>query len=122
MKRSFSPVDEAELRLAAHFQDAARSTGVAAPRIMRPQHFSMAIAQLGYIRTLSCRSRLAAQSPAERTLNEGRVAEVITKPPVSSTVRRHPGGRSVVIAQWSSGATDASRDRGPTCATRLGTT
>lgn len=49
-------------------------------RVLRPQHFSMAIAQLGHILELSCRNWLAAQSSAERTLNEGRVAEFIDKP------------------------------------------
>jgi Ser/Thr protein kinase RdoA (MazF antagonist) len=56
----------------------ARAGGPA--RVERPQDFSMAIAQLGHILEFSCRNWLAAQTPDQRTLNEGRVSEFITKP------------------------------------------
>lgn len=49
-------------------------------RVERQPQFSMAIAQLGHILEISCRRWLAAGSPEERSLNEGRVAGFIDKP------------------------------------------
>ncbi|MCU1360056.1 MAG: aminoglycoside phosphotransferase [Ilumatobacteraceae bacterium] len=59
-----------------HAYRAAKGPG----RVNRPQHFSMAIAQLGHILEISCTRWLAAVDQADRVLNEGRVAEFVTRP------------------------------------------
>jgi aminoglycoside phosphotransferase (APT) family kinase protein len=50
-------------------------------RVRRRCDFSMVVAQLGHINEIACRRWLRpAATEADRSLNEGRVAEVITKP------------------------------------------